>query len=273
MALCMTPFTVTDRENDRTIGVPCGKCPSCVNRRTSGWSFRLMQQDRVASSSHFITLTYDTRNVPITRNGYMSLNYRDTQLFFKRLRKAHPPGTRIKYYLVGEYGGKTSRPHYHIILYNVDINLIHSTWHNGNIHYGSVTGASIGYTMKYMSKPSRIPMHKNDDRIPEQARMSKGLGLNYLSSQMIRYHKRDMLNRMHLNLLDGRKIAMPRYYKKKLYSKAELNMIGEYQAQIAYERLTDQISKYGQQYYRDKAENDRAAFVRMGINYFKDQIL
>ena len=66
-----------------------------------------MQHEKDAMSAQFITLTYDTSTVPITRNGYMSLDKRDLQLFFKRLRKSQgkdstgasmPP---IKYYAVG----------------------------------------------------------------------------------------------------------------------------------------------------------------------------
>lgn len=177
---CMTPFTVKDKKTKESIPVPCGKCPNCKRRRISGWSFRLMQEDKVSENSLFITLTYDTKVVPITKSGYMGLNKRDLQLFFKRLRKAHNNvlgldgyPVRIKYYACGEYGGRTFRPHYHVILFNARIELIQDAWQNGAVHYGKVTGASVGYTLKYMSKPSKIPMHKNDDRDREFALMSK----------------------------------------------------------------------------------------------------
>lgn len=112
----------------------------------------------------------------------MDLSKRDIQLFLKRLRKAHESHRGqmqpIKYYAVGEYGGITGRPHYHIILFNADIELIQDAWQNGQVHYGKVSGASVGYTLKYMTKPSRIPMHRNDDRTKEFSLMSKGLGKN-----------------------------------------------------------------------------------------------
>lgn len=82
---------------------PCGKCPKCVKRRQSGWSFRLQQQFKVATHAQFITLTYDTSTVPVTERGYMVLCKRDLQLFFKRLRKAankESCGQQIKYYAV-----------------------------------------------------------------------------------------------------------------------------------------------------------------------------
>lgn len=224
-------------ENEQFQPVPCGKCPPCRARRASGWSFRLMQQAKVSDSSHFITLTYATDKVPISKQGFMSLDKRDVQLFFKRLRKAHnncqalsnnrqvaagfeqrstTPG--IKYYVCGEYGDTTHRPHYHAIMFNVRIELIQDAWQNGNVHYGTVNGASIGYTLKYMCKPpSAIGKYEWDDRLPEFSLMSKGLGVNYLTPGIKKYHYDDLENRMYCPLEDGKKIAMPRYYKNKLY--------------------------------------------------------
>lgn len=129
MAQCITPFTVKDKLTGDSIPVPCGKCPPCFSRRISGWSFRLMQQDKVSYSSHFLTLTYDTKHLPISKNGIPTLTkgqQGDLTLFFKKLRQAHvrlynklriPLESRrhIKYYACGEYG---HRDHGHIIMYS-----------------------------------------------------------------------------------------------------------------------------------------------------------
>lgn len=175
--MCHSPIVI--KRDEVSISVPCGKCEQCTKRRISGWSFRLMQEDKISSSSYFITLTYDTAKVPITKNGYMGLSKRDVQLFFKRLRKVN--SGKLKYYLAGEYGGKTARPHYHIILFNCDVKTIQDSWDLGSIHYGEVTAASVGYTCKYIQKPRRIPLHRNDDRQPEFSLMSKKLGFPILS--------------------------------------------------------------------------------------------
>jgi hypothetical protein len=135
-----------------------------------------MQEEKHSTSAWFITLTYDTKYVPITSNGFMSLAKRDPQLFMKRLRKAHPKGSNLKYYLCGEYGSDTRRPHYHAVIFNADVTLISDAWGLGNVHYGSVTQASVGYTLKYMCKPRIIPIHQRDDRVPEFSLMSKGSG-------------------------------------------------------------------------------------------------
>lgn len=228
MASCLKPFTVKQNHIEQI--VPCGKCPNCLKRRASAWSFRLMQEDKVSKSSAFITLTYDSKYVPITRVGYMEIRKRDLQLFFKRLRKAQWESgnvDKIKYYAVGEYGGKTMRPHYHIIFFNVDIKFIQDAWQLGNVHYGSISEASVGYTLKYITKPGKVPLHRNDDRIREFSLMSKGLGKSYLTDAMVKWHKDIIEERMYCNLYDGKKVAMPRYYKEKIYSEDERKRISE----------------------------------------------
>lgn len=175
---CITPFY---RKEDPLVPLPCGKCPPCVKRRVSGWSFRLMKEGEVSSLSLFVTLTYDTNYVPITEKGFMTLDKTDIQKFLKRLRKKANQNERIKYYCAGEYGTDRHRPHYHLILFNAKHQDIIDAWVHpetkkaiGTIYFGNVQEASIGYTLKYISKPRIIPIHRNDDRQPEFALMSKG---------------------------------------------------------------------------------------------------
>lgn len=209
--------------NGNECPVPCGKCPACYARRVSSWSFRLVEEDKRSDTSYFITLTYDTRHINITGKGYRTLCKRDVQLFFKKLRKygSYDGCKSIKYYGVGEYGERTYRPHYHVILFNAKIDKIQLAWDKGSVHYGSVSEASIGYCLKYISKHKKIPLHENDDRQKEFALMSKRLGDNYLTEAMVNWHKSDLYHRMFCNLKDGKKIAMPRYYKDKLYNAEE----------------------------------------------------
>ena len=113
----MNPFQL--KEDNGGHKVPCGKCYNCKSRRASTWSTRLLQESKRSTTAHFITLTYDTKYVPITEKGFMSLDKKHLQQFFKRLRQWHGKNhIGIRYYAVGEYGGKTYRPHYHIIIYN-----------------------------------------------------------------------------------------------------------------------------------------------------------
>lgn len=250
--MCLTPYLKLDRQVGTHHTLPCGKCPACTSRRTSSWSFRLMQQDKISISSYFVTLTYDTDHVPITPKGYMSLCKRDLQLFFKRLRKNHGStyGKQIKYYAVGEYGGKTKRPHYHIILFNANKELIEKSWSIdgvpiGTFHIGDVTGASVGYTLKYISKPQRIPEHVNDDRVKGFSLMSKGIGKNYITQQVKKWHTADLENRMYIPLEGGKKASMPRYYKDRIYDDIQRDAIkNHYRFKF---QLTDEV-KYSREY-------------------------
>lgn len=110
----------------------------------------------------FITLTYANWSLPtvITHNGTErgTLNPRDLQLFFKRLRRyAEYAGLKqkIRYFAVGEYGDKTWRPHYHICLFGLSKHhkeLINKAWNKGIVHIGDITPKSAGYVVGYCEK-------------------------------------------------------------------------------------------------------------------------
>lgn len=237
-----------------------------MKRRVSGWSFRLMKEGERSESALFVTLTYDTEHVPITKKGYMNLSKTDLQKFFKRLRKLNDG--KIKYYAVGEYGTGKYRPHYHIILFNANIETIERAWaldnkKIGEIHVGQVTEASIGYTLKYVSKPKRIPLHANDDRLKEFALMSKGMGKNYLTENMVKWHKNDVINRMYVPIKDGKKISMPRYYKEKIYTIQEKKSISTMMQAIAQKQEQEEIIQHGNNLEQVKLDRVLAAYKKM----------
>jgi hypothetical protein len=217
--MCDTPYYKKPNGYLEAIPLPCGKCPVCKQKRVSQWAFRLMEEEKISSSAHFVTLTYNTQYVPITSKGWMTLNKKDVQNFLKRLRKIEP--NKLRYYLAGEYGDQKMRPHYHIIIFNLtDISHVEKTWKLGDIHTGRVTGASVAYTAKYIDKDKRIPLHANDDRIPEFSLMSKGLGASYLTPAIINYHKADLL-RCFVKTQDGYSVSLPRYFRNRIYTDQE----------------------------------------------------
>lgn len=273
MAQCISSFGVLDANTNQTFPVPCGKCYYCVQRLVSAWSFRLMQEDKIAQTAYFVTLTYDNDHVPISAKRYMTLRKKDVQEFMKRLRYYSPKTPKIKYYAVGEYGSDTKRPHYHIILFNAEPLHVEQAWTAGQCFFGTVAGASVGYTLKYVSKKGQIPVHANDDRVPEFALMSKRLGANYLTPQMKRWHEEDILNRMYLNIEGGKKICMPRYYKDQLYTKEQRQHIGAHLSTKMADELAKAIEAYGPKYAWDKAQNDIATFRKKGYQANKNNKL
>lgn len=253
---CLMPVPIKDG-NNQLVYVPCGKCPQCRSARASAWSFRLLQELKVSTSAHFLTLTYDTKHVPITRNGFMSLDKRHYQLFMKRLRKRNR--NRLKYYCAGEYGETYMRPHYHVIMFNVDVKTIQDAWELGSVHYGKVEEASVGYTLKYISKPGRIPLHRNDDRVPEFGLMSKGLGISYLSDEMIAWHHADLETRMYCNIMDGKKIGMPRYFKNKLYTDEQRKTIAAYALAAQADKIVKRCQRLSPSEFADFMRNHKEA--------------
>lgn len=218
---CIYPYWVYSTTARKEVPVPCNRCPPCKKRRVDSWAFRLMQQDKVSTHSHFVTLTYDTLCVPITQNGFMTFSKRHLQLFFKRLRKSMG-NTKIKYYVAAEYSPAPKlRPHYHAIIFNVDDpQKFSKAWGYGGVHIGNVQQNSVAYTMKYIDKPSYGKQHVRDDRMLEFSLKSSGLGLNYLTDRIIKYHKSD-LSRLFVSS-GGFKIPLPAYYRRRIYSESEM---------------------------------------------------
>jgi hypothetical protein len=246
---------------------PCGKCPACVRRRVSGWAFRLNKQSEQSNSAHFVTLTYNDEHIKKTKNGFETLVKKDVQDFFKRLRKLTKQ--KISYYAVGEYGDTGERPHYHIILFNANPKIVENAWKLnditlGNVHFGDVGDASVGYTLKYISKDKKIPQFNGDDRQKEFALMSKGLGAGYLTDNMVKWHtKGNIENKVYLPLKDGKKAAMPRYYKDKLYDKGQKFRIGVFMRAESQKQVDELQDKYGDLYYYKQAEETANDFRRM----------
>lgn len=215
------------------IEVPCNKCPNCLSRNRQDWMFRLKQEARVASFCHFITLTYDNENIPISKKGFKTLCKEDTKAFFKALRKRN--SDKIRYYLVGEYGSTRSRPHYHIILFGLQdaeyshrdpkgykiyrSKAIEKSWKKGSSYVGEVTPESVAYALEYMKKGKTVPEFNGDDRVPEYSAQSKGIGEAYMTPQMVKWHK-DNPDKLYV-IDDGHKKPIPRYYYKKMFNEID----------------------------------------------------
>lgn len=200
--------------------VPCGKCAPCLNRKRNQWSFRLIQEAKVSSSAFFVTLTYDDDHLIYDfRSRRPVVCKRHIQLFFKRLRKRIAP-SKVRYYLVSEYGGKTRRPHYHAILFNLPCtakedlqSLLVGSWQYGFVHVDDCNESTIAYTTKYC-----ITSHNVDyDVEPVFSLMSKrpALGSNYLETHRKFGRGSD---KYYAILPGGAKVALPRYYRERLFT-------------------------------------------------------
>lgn len=270
------PFPLAIKHDGEYLGVPCGKCATCLTNRIRGWSFRLEQELKYNPEydMHFVTLTYSNENVPITPNGFLTLDKTHVQKFLKRLRKNFPPleGAPYKYYAVGEYGKTFGRPHYHMILLGLDDKMsfgrFERTWGLGSVDVQIAGAGSIGYVCGYVNKGKVVPAHGNDDREKEFALMSKGVGKQYLSEAVVRYHA-SSIDRCFVTARGGAKMQMPRYYKDKIYSQADKEEIAQRMNSI------DEVEKQKIEYFRqhgslDNFWKDRYASLKAyNDNYFK----
>lgn len=259
---CRFPFNAKKKITQEIVPVPCGYCPDCLKRRSGGWAFRLEREKRWYNNmlNYFVTLTYAPETVPISRNGFLTLDREDTKHFnrtirtklrVKKLLQKKPKRwisctPYYKYYICGEYGGRTGRPHYHAIIFGATEEQIRAAWPHGEVHIDTVNNATIAYVAKYMLKGKFEKKHENDDRIPEFSQMSKFLGVSYLDKQEVRDHHQ---TRNYITKEDGVKMAMPRYYKDKLYTdqqkKAFADQIEKEQLEVESQRQEEYIRYNG----------------------------
>lgn len=225
--LCIAPVTIENpkykfaRNTEyRYIDVPCGKCPACLTNRRNDWSLRLSIEHENSLGAHFITLTYSDENMYYNENDEPSVYKKHMQNYMKRLRK-NTKQDNLRYYLVGEYGTQTKRPHYHILLFNLEedkTDFITTCWRGkGHVKVGTVTAASIHYVTKFHVNKSDFPELAN----PSFTLMSRrpGIGYHYID-KMKKFHQGNT-NKSFVTQLGGLKRRLPRYYKDKLYNKAE----------------------------------------------------
>lgn len=139
------------------VPVPCGRCRGCRLDMSKNWADRMLlefateREDYPAKTALFLTLTYDEYHVPwvTCTDGVQRHNLEPShpQLFLKRIRKFYWTHfhRKLRFYLCGEYGSHTFRPHYHMILFGAslvdfpDAFVYSSTSESGGILYESPT--------------------------------------------------------------------------------------------------------------------------------------
>lgn len=146
---------------------PCGQCLACRINRRRVWTARLVLESYLHEKACFVTLTYRDEDLVYNENYIPTLCKRDLQLFLKRLRKYFSE-RKIRYYGCGEYGTRSLRPHYHILLFGVAAeeldetfllydgksprSLLLALWTFGLVHVGECSRHSIQYVAGYVTK-------------------------------------------------------------------------------------------------------------------------
>lgn len=169
------------------VPIPCGSCIGCRIDRARQWAARLMLEKEYSTDTWFITLTYDNDHLVfgsdpvkvasaygdvwqypnVSKSGHLTLNREDYKNFNKRLRKRF--GSGIRFFLAGEYGERTNRPHYHGIYFNLPLDdcevfkVVHGVpyytsktiaelWPFGFHLIGKVSYDTCAYVSRYVTK-------------------------------------------------------------------------------------------------------------------------
>lgn len=217
------------------ITLPCGRCIGCRLIHAQEWATRITHESRMHDQSAFVTLTYAPEHIPPGN----SLRYRDFQLFMKRLRKDLSP-RKIRYYVCGEYGEQTRRPHYHCVLFGYippdgkyykqtkagttlyTSDSLEARWQLGNTNFSVFEPAAGEYIARYITKKITGEMAQEHyqyvdesgkiwNREPEFGRSSSrpGIGAEWWKKYGEQARTFDAIG-----LTDGRETKLPRYYNK-----------------------------------------------------------
>lgn len=154
--------------------VRCGKCLGCRMDYSKEWANRCVLELQYHKSAYFVTITYDQDHVPVSyysdpdtgeAQPVLTLCKSDFQAFIKRLRKRVEP-QRIRYFAAGEYGEKTQRPHYHAIIFGLELNDLVSYERNaqGDMTYTSDFLHSVWSTRKAPTRHGSVtPLSADPD--------------------------------------------------------------------------------------------------------------
>ncbi|AXH74040.1 MAG: replication initiator protein [Microviridae sp.] len=235
-------FSAAAGYSDLAMTVPCGQCIGCRIDRSRQWALRCVHESKLHIHNSFVTLTYDDDNLPL---GH-SLQKRDLQLFFKKLRKNYAP---FRYFACGEYGDQTRRPHYHIIFFGIDFHedrkkhstgkrgnplytsqTLQNAWPYGHSSVGEFNYATAAYTARYIMKKQLGKDSANRDAYtrfdsvtgelfqvtPEFSLMSRkpGIGTGWYEKYSSDAFPSDFL------VHEGKKHPVPRFYFNKLEKEA-----------------------------------------------------
>jgi hypothetical protein len=232
--------------------VPCGKCIACLKRKSNEWAIRLyheacMFRERDLGCS-FITLTYNDEKCPIGVKPFThakpmrSLRLGDITRFMKSLRQILErewDASGIRYYIAGEYGPDTERPHYHGVIFGWSFpdreplgvrgksraNLYRSrvldrswSYEGESLGYHSVgeelNPQSISYVTKYITKIGDFGEKdpNRGRREVERANMSRmpGLGASWIEKYWQEVYHSDSV------IFGEREVKPPRFYDRYL---------------------------------------------------------
>lgn len=172
----------------------CGQCVSCRITKRMAWTLRILLESKLYADSSFVTLTYDDEHYPSDGN----LSKDDLQRFIKRLRR-RLGDHKIRYYACGEYGEKSGRAHYHLIVFGMSSvlsdQIVKDAWTQGFSSVAPISRERAAYVAKHNSK--FMTKEEIGDRVPEFSLMSRRPGIgNGMVPNIVKAMKQGNVNFM-----------------------------------------------------------------------------
>lgn len=225
----------------RYVPVGCQVCIECKKQKARQWQVRLSEEIKNNRNGRFITLTFSTaglREVYESDDKLKDLSGYDldngictraVRLFLERWRKKYK--VSLRHWFITELGhGETEHVHLHGIVWTDDLYEIERIWKYGFVWKGKlvrntlvnyVNEKTVNYIIKYVTKIDEE--HLN---FFGKVLCSPGIGKDFINSG------NDYRNRFKgsetdegYRLPSGRKVNMPIYYRNKLYSEKEKEML------------------------------------------------
>lgn len=248
-----------DFENWKEIQLPCGQCVGCKMDNAQDWAVRCVLESKLWEQNYFVTLTYDEQHVPLhpvpvvldEETGEAGLRQtlikEDMADFMKNLRRQHEyhfEHQGVRFFGCGEYGGKTERPHMHILLFNCPLNdleplfinkqhqqvyrsaYLEKIWKKGIVSVGEITYESRAYTRRYILKKQQMNNVK-PGQLPEFTNMSRKPGI---AAEYYKQHKEEIYKNDEITIKKALSAAIntkpPKFFDK-LYEKEEEQHLSE----------------------------------------------
>lgn len=176
-----------------------------------------MKEQKAWLHSHFVTLTYSDEFVPRTESGLMTFDKSHHQNLFKTLRKNK---LRCSYFLCAEYGTYGRRPHYHAIINHNSGELpemLSLHWRLGLVDCRDTIPERIRYVTGYLTYNDFVDVYKGEgDQMAPYRCMSQGIGMNYLTPEMVTYLKSALSYSVKDSDVNAR-VGIPRYFRDKVF--------------------------------------------------------
>lgn len=207
------------------IPTKCGCCIECRKEKQREWRVRLEEELR-SNFGYFTTLTISPEGIKEIeeKSGLKweenpnEIATKGLRLFLERVRK--DIGKSIKHWCVTELGEKKDRIHLHGIFFGQkSAELIRKHWKYGFVFIGGYCNSrSVNYMTKYMLKV--------DIKHPEFKQIvlaSAGIGAGYMDRLDYLWQKQNYknINVATYTFRNGTKMAMPKYYKNKIFTEKE----------------------------------------------------